>query len=235
MRLAVDAALGQGEPEAWTRVQLGKLYWAHGRIGAAEAQYRSALRAFPGFVAALDGLAQVEAARGRLAAAIALERRAVDAVPLPQYVSALGDLYRASGGRALAGRQYALIGAIDRLLRANGVRTDLEIALFQVDHGIRLGQALHRARLAHADRPSIDGDDVLAWALARNGRCREARAWSMRALRLGTQDALKLFHRAEIERCLGRRAEARAWYRRAVALNPHFSLLFSARAKAALQ
>ena len=235
MRLALDAALNQGEPEAWTRVQLGKLYWSHGDTGAAAAQYRAALRAFPASVAALDGLAQVEAGRGRLAAAIGLERRAVDEMPLPQYVAALGDLYRVAGRPELARRQYALIGAIDRLLRANGVRTELEIALFQADHGIRLPQALQRARVARAERPSIDGDDVLAWALARNGRCGEARAWSKRALRLGTQDALKFFHRAEIEHCLGHGAEARAWYSRALALNPHFSLLFSTRAKAALR
>ena len=233
MRLAVEAALNQGEPEAWTRVQLGKLHWSHGNLEAAAAQYRAALRAFPGAVGALDGLAQVAAARGHLPAAIGLERRAVDTVPLPQYVAALGDLYSAAGRPALARRQYALIGAIDRLLQANGVRTDLEIALFQVDHGIRLPQALRRARVAQAERPSIDGDDVLAWALARNGRCGEALTWSKRALRLGTQDALKLFHRAEIERCLGH-ADARVWYRRALALNPHFSLLFSPRAKAAL-
>ena len=168
-------------------------------------------------------------------AAIELEQRAVDTVPLPQFVASLGDLYRADGKPRLALRQYGLIGAIDRLLRANGVRTDLEIALFQVDHRIRLRDALRRARAAHAERPSIDGDDVLAWALARNGRCGEALGWSKRALRLGTQDAVKFFHRAEIERCLGRGAEARRWYARAVGLNPHFSLLFSARAKAALR
>ncbi len=235
MRLAVEAATGRGEPEAWAHVQLGKLYWSHGRTAAAETQYRAALRVFPGYVSALDALAQVEAAKGRLAAAIELEQRAVDTVPLPQYVAALGDLYRADGKPALARRQYGLIGAIDRLLRANGVRTDLEIALFQVDHGVRLRDALRRARAARAERPSIDGDDVLAWALARNGRCGEALGWSRRALRLGTQDAAKYFHRAEIERCLGHGAEARRWYARAVALNAHFSLLFSERAQAALR
>jgi tetratricopeptide (TPR) repeat protein len=235
MRLAVEASAGQGEPEAWTRVQLGKLHWAHGELGAAERQYRAALRVFPGYASALDALAQVEAADGNLQTAIALERRAVDAVPLPQSVAFLGDLYRTSGKPVLASRQYALIGAIDHLLRANGVRTDLEIALFQVDHGIRLGEALRRARAAQTVRPSIDGDDVLAWALARNGRCSEALAWSKRALRLGTLDAGKYFHRAEIERCLGRDDDARTWYRRALALNPHFSLLFSPKAKAALR
>jgi Flp pilus assembly protein TadD len=123
---------------------------------------------------------------------------------------------------------------IQRLLVANGVRTDLETALFDVEHRVRLRHALALARLARADRPSIDGDDVLAWALARNGRCTEALAYSRRALRLGTHDALKLFHRGMIERCLGRLAVGDDFLRQALALNPHFSVLWSAVARKAV-
>ena len=86
---------------------------------------------------------------------------------------------------------------IQRLLVANGVKTDLETALFDVDHGIRLPASLALARRAQRERPSIDGDDVLAWALARTGHCGEALRYSRRALRLGTLDALKLFHRGD--------------------------------------
>jgi len=127
----------------------------------------------------------------------------------------------------LARRQYALIGAIEQLLRANGVKVDLEIALFDVDHGIDLHHALALARIGRHDRPSIDGDDVLGWALARNGQCAAALPHSERALRLGTQDALKFFHRGMIERCLGHTGTARVWFRRALALNPHFSILWT--------
>ena len=231
MKLAVDAATDAAEPTAWTHVQLGKLYWSHGRLDAAEREYRFALQSFPGYHYALDALALVGAAKGHSGRALALERRAIDAVPLPQYVATLGDLYAAAGKKRDARNQYALIGAIERLLRANGVKTDLETALFDVDHGIDLPRALARARVARADRPSIDGDDVLAWALARNGRCADARGYSRLALRLGTQDALKFFHRGMIERCLGRRAAARAWFRRAVALNPYFSVLWGPLAR----
>jgi hypothetical protein len=124
-----------------------------------------------------------------------------------------------------------LIGVIRCLLAANGVKTDLETALFDVDHGVDLHGSLALARSAEAERPSIDGDDVLAWALARTGHCGEALTWSQKALRLGTQDALKFFHRASIEACLGARGAARSWARRALALNQHFSLLWSAEAR----
>jgi tetratricopeptide (TPR) repeat protein len=215
-------------------VQLGKLYWSVGRLGAAAGEYRGALAAFAGYAYAFDGLAQVEAARGHARRAIALETRAVDAIPLPQFVGLLGDLQASVGDRAQARRQYALIGVIRRLLVANGVRTDLETALFDVDHGVRLRHALALARLARADRPSIDGDDVLAWALARSGHCSEALGYSRRALRLGTRDALKLFHRGMIERCLGRHATGDAFLRRALSLNPHFSVLWSPVARKVL-
>lgn len=227
MKLAADSAIGEQEPTAWTRVQLGKLYWNRGRLAQADREFRDALTAFPGYVYALDARAQVEAARGRIRPAIALERQASDTIPLPQFVATLGDLYRVEGDERGARREYALIGVIERLLRANGVKTDLETALFDVDHRVRLPHALSLARLAQAERPSIDGDDVLAWALARNGRCAEARAWSERALRLGTRDALKFFHRGWIEACLGDRSAARLWYRRSLALNPHFSILWA--------
>jgi tetratricopeptide (TPR) repeat protein len=235
MRLAVEASADQPESTAWTHVQLGRLYWSVGKLDAAAREYRAALAAFPGYPYAFDALAQVEAARGRLAHAIALETRAVDAIPLPQFVSQLGDFYRARGDRVQARRQYELIAVIQRLLAANGVRTDLETALFDVDHGIRPRHAVALARRARAARPSIDGDDVLAWALARTGSCREALAYSRRAVRLGTLDALKLFHHGMIERCLGHSDAARTYLGRALALNPHFSIVWAPVARRALR
>jgi tetratricopeptide (TPR) repeat protein len=224
MRLALHAATGQPEPEAWTRVQLGKLLFSRGAVRAADAQYRAALAVFPGYAPALDARALAAWAWGRTRAAIALEQRAVDAIPLPQYVAQLGDLYRAAGDARRAREQYALIGAIERLLAANGVRTELESALFDADRGARPRQTLALARRARRARPSIEGDDVLAWALARAGRCGEAVRYSRRALRLGTRDALMLFHRGMAERCLGHDSAGRSWFRRALALNPHFSV-----------
>jgi tetratricopeptide (TPR) repeat protein len=233
MTLAADAAGGQGEAAAFARVRLGKLHFSVGRLAAAAREYRAARRAVPGYVDALDGLAHVAAARGQLRTAIRLERRAAERSPLPQYVGALGDFYRAAGKPRLAREQYELVGAIDRLYAANGVATDLELALFNVDHGIRLRESLARARRARSERPSIEADGVLAWALARNGRCGEALRYSKRALRLGTLDASKFFHRGMIERCLGRNAEAKRWFSRALRLNPYFSVLLAPVARRA--
>lgn len=231
MRLAIDAAVGEPEALAWSHTQLGKLLWSQGRVAAAEREYRSALAVRPGYVYAFDGLAQVEAARARLHLAVAYERRAAETIPLPQFVAALGDIDQVAGNETEARRQYALIGAIQKVLRANGVKTDLETALFDVDHAVRLPKALSLAKAARNERPSIDGDDVLAWALTRNGQCTDALHYSKRALRLGTLDATKFFHRGMVERCLGHQTDAKTWFRRALSLNPHFSLLWAPLAR----
>jgi tetratricopeptide (TPR) repeat protein len=236
MQLAADAATGQVEPAAWSHVELAKLALARGQLRLAERHLRTALVLLPGYVYAYEQLARVEAARGRLPAAIRDARLAAVAVPLPQFVSLLADLQQRAGQRAAASEQVATIGVIERLLAANGVRTDVESVVFDADRRMGLRTLVARARAARAARPSIVGDDALAWALARAGRCDEARAWSRRSLRLGTRDALLFFHRAEIERCAGDRAGARVWARRALALNPAFSVRWApvARRLAAL-
>jgi tetratricopeptide (TPR) repeat protein len=159
----------------------------------------------------------------------------VERLPLPQYQGALGDVLRAAGREREAQEAFGAVDVIQRLLEANGVRTELETALFDLDHGGRPADALARARLAFAERKSIEAEDVLAWALYANGKCNEARSHSARALRLGTRDALKLFHRGMIERCLGERAAERSFLRRALAINPHFSLLYVRVAERALR
>jgi tetratricopeptide (TPR) repeat protein len=234
MSLAASAAVGEREASSWTHVQLGLLLLSSGHARSALTQMREALTLFPGYYFALDGMAQAEAGLGNLATAARLEQQAVAKVPLPQYVALLGDLERATGHRVAAQREYALIPVIQRLLAANGVRNDLDIALFDVDHGIDLPNALQLARKGYVERPSILGDDVLGWALARNGQCRAALPWSDRSLRLGTQDPVKLFHRGYIAACLGDRATARRDYARALALKPRFSLLWASVARKGL-
>src|SRR5262245_55264757 len=81
MKLAVDAATGAKEPTAWTHVQLGKLNFNHGRYELALREMHLANTIFPEYAYGLDAQAQVEAALGRMKAAVAHERAAVDAIP----------------------------------------------------------------------------------------------------------------------------------------------------------
>ncbi len=235
MELAVDAARGSAEPAAWAMTQLGKIHFSRGAHEEAAHWYERALTALPGYVFALDALAHVEAAEGNLARAIELELQATETNPLPQFVATLGDLYEASGQDAQAREQRELMDAIETLLAENGVRTDLETAVYYADHDIRAGEALALAEQAYRERPSIQADDALAWTLYRNERCEEALVASKRALRLGTVDAALYFHRGMIERCLGNEAGAERWLTRALETNPGFSVLLAPVARAILE
>jgi tetratricopeptide (TPR) repeat protein len=234
MELSLDAAGGQPEATAWVEVELGKLELGRGRVAAADRHFRAALSIFPGYVYALEQRARVEAARGRLDRAVALARQASEAIPLPQFVSLLGDLLDRQGLHAKARHQQATVNAIDRLLVAGGVRVDLESAVYRADHRIRPGTTVELARRARADRPSVYGDDALGWALARAGRCQEAVTWSQRSLRLGTRDALLWFHRGYAAGCNGDTAGMKSWYAKALGLNPHFSVRFAPIARKAV-
>ena len=234
MTLALDAAGGVPEPTAWAHVELAKLAMGDGRVDAAGEHVRAALAIFPGYVPALEQQARVEAERGELAAAVATARRAATAVPLPQFVALLGDLLDRQGRTAAAARQRSTVATIDRVLTANGLRVDLETAVFRADHRIRPEQTVRLARRARTERPSIYGDDALGWALARAGRCAEAEPWLDRALRLGTKDALLYFHRGYAAGCAGDRHAMRTWYRRALEQSPAFSVRWAPAAEKAL-
>jgi tetratricopeptide (TPR) repeat protein len=69
--------------------------------------------------------------------------------------------------------------------------------------------------------------DALAWALYANGRYREAAASSEQALRLGTRNALFLFHAGMIRLKLGDRGAAERFLREASEVNPFFSVRWS--------
>lgn len=233
MQMAVDAGGPATENTLWTRVQLGHLHFNRGRLDEAEAEYRRCLELDTHYAPALTALARVAAARGEYAEAIQLYSQAVEQTPLPEYVIALGEVYIAAGRPAEAEKTFALVRAIDQLYRANGVNTDLELALFLADHGDP-AEAVDRARQAYAERPTVFAADVLAWALYQAGQPQAAWPYAQEALRLGSQDALKHFHAGMIVARLGR-PEAQALLQRALDLNPYFSPLHAMTARQTVQ
>jgi tetratricopeptide (TPR) repeat protein len=138
----------------WTRVQLGNLYFNKGDLASAEREYQHALTDLPGYGYALAGLGHVRTAQGRYDEAIALYKQAIDHVPLPEFVIALGETEQVAGRAADAKEQYGLVRVIEQLFKANGVNTDMELALFEADHG-DAAQAVAQARTAYAERPNV--------------------------------------------------------------------------------
>ncbi len=235
MKLAHDAAAGDPEPTAWSLVELAKIKLNLGRRSDSRQHARAALRVLPGYPSARYELARAEIAAGRLRSSTAAARRAAEAVPTSAAVGLLADLLDRAGEPQAAQQQRATVAVIDRLLRANGVRVDLESAIYRADLGIAPAETVALARRARADRPSIYGDDALGWALARAGRCGEALRWSSRSHRLGTKDPLLFFHRGYAEGCAGNRAAMRSWYAQALTLNPEFSVRWAPVARTALR
>jgi tetratricopeptide (TPR) repeat protein len=228
------AAVPAGEPMAWTRTQLGHLLLGTNDLAGAEAAYRDALTALPGYHPALAGSAAVQAARGKLPDAAALYHKALEVIPLPAYATALGDVYTRLGRTSEANKQYALVEYIGKLSALNQTVYNRELALFYADHDRKLPQALELARKELEARRDIYTYDVLAWTLYRNGQAREAQAAMNEALKLGTQDPRLFFHAGMIHRALGEHDAARTALARALALNPRFHVLHADVATSAL-
>ena len=114
------------------------------------------------------------------------------------------------------------------------MNTDVEIALFEADHGDRR-RALDLARRAWRAAPSVRSADAVAWALTRAGHPRNGLAWVRRATRLGSRDPLMLTRAGLTARAAGRDGEARRYLRRALRANPRFSVVWAPRARRALR
>lgn len=235
MQDAIGAGNPSGESAAWAHVQLGNLRFTLGRLDEAARDYDRSLQAFAGYPPAMAGHARVAAARGELDRAADLYRRAFDRMPRPEDAIALGDVYAEMGDRRRAAEQYEVVRAINKLYQANGVDTDLEMALFYADHGTELRTSLRKARSTYEARPSIHAADVLAWTLYKTGDYREAQRYASEALKLGTRDPLKLFHAGMIAKKLGQEERAEEYLRQAVDLNPQFSVVHGDAAAAALE
>jgi tetratricopeptide (TPR) repeat protein len=232
MRRALAIAYS-ADDRAFAYFQLGELAWNSGRVVAAGRLYRAGLAADPTYVPLLYGRAKVEAAAGRTQHAIRDFQTVVDRYPSPTYVIEYADLLESLGRDRRASHQQELLRAQERIFRAAGVDLDLELALYNADHG-HAAAALASAGRAFTQRQSVFVEDALAWALHANGRDRAALRHARHAARIGTRSALLTYHRGMIERSLGMDSAARVSLRDALRINPFFSWTLATRARYAL-
>ncbi|GHJ47367.1 hypothetical protein Cs7R123_47090 [Catellatospora sp. TT07R-123] len=216
---------------AFTLEHLTGLAFSRGDLDTAAAHVADGLRRVPGHPPLLAMRARIAAARtgpdGDLSAARADWTQVLDRLPLPGYAAEYGDLLDAAGDTEGARQQYDLARAAFGLQAAQGVDVGIEQAAFDTEHG-DAATALAEAEAAYSRRPSIAGADTLAWALHTRGRDTEALDYADRALRLGTDDALMLYHRGMISAGLAddpdRARAAREDLAKALELNPYFSV-----------
>lgn len=216
------AAAGSRADQAYTLTLAADILRKQHRLGAAGRQLAVVQQAVPGHVPGLVSSARLETARGNLEGAVTLWQDVVARQPLPEYVTELGELLEHLGRPDEADAQFAVVRTTITLLDASGVRTDLETALFEADHG-SAARSLRQARAEWRVRTSVHVADALAWALHRNGRDREALAIARRATRLDSPEARFWIHRGAIEAALGMTGEARTHLRRGLATDPGLS------------
>jgi tetratricopeptide (TPR) repeat protein len=229
MRLAISAGGESPENVAYVQGLAGQLQLDGGHYAAAARAYEMALAADPQYPAALAGLARVEAGRGHYEAATHAYRRVVQRIPLPEYVIGLGETQQAAGAAAAARASYALVGAEVRLLRANGVNTDVDLALFEANHG-SAARAVALGRRAWQEAPSVRSADAYSWALSRGGRDAAALRYSHQAMKLGSRDPSFLYHAGIVAKRAGRLEVARRYLSQLVAQSPRFNPLYGPRA-----
>jgi len=232
---AGKAAKQPAESVAWTEWQLGSDHFALGKLDKAETFYRQSLETYPNYYRALAGLGQVRVAQKRYDEAIDSYHKAIAILPMPEYIAALGDIYRKTGMSDEARKQYELVEYIGKLSALNKVLYNRELAYFYADHDIKLKEGLELAQRELDYRRDIYAYDVLAWNLYKNGQAEKAGQVISEALKLDTKDAKLFYHAGMIYRQLGNKQKAREYLNRALEINPQFHIFFAENAARALK
>jgi tetratricopeptide (TPR) repeat protein len=232
MRRALDVALTPDD-KTFALTHLGELAFGAGDLDTAAARYTEGLAHHPGQPALLADRAKVSAARGDFPAALTDLRAATATLPTVDHLMTLSDTLAAAGHPAEAKRTDDLIRVSTRLPGATPATTDIDLILFAADRG-EGKKAAAQGRALLAARPGVTVETAYAWALHAAGRDREALKHADRGLRLGTRDARAHYYRAMIRLALHDRPGARADLTQALKINPHFSLRYGPRARAAL-
>lgn len=198
MRDAVGAGDPLAENTAWCWAELADMYFKTGKLDEAADAYQSAFALFPALHRASAGLGKVEAARGHTDAAIRDYERAQSIVPMVEYAGALEDLYQKAGMTAQAQQQRELIEIVEKLGKANGEKTNRNLALVLADHARDLDLAVQLMETEIPTRGDVYTWDALAWVLFKSGRVAEAKAASAKALKLGTPEPVFYYHAKQI-------------------------------------
>lgn len=212
---------------AWTHFMLAEQFFQTGDLSNAEAEAARSLDSYPHYHRALAEMGRIRAAQGRFPDAIQYYIQAIAIIPLPMYAASLGDVYARVGNKSDAEKQYALVEYIGKISALNKQVYNRELALFYADHDRKLLTSIELAKKELEVRHDVYTCDALAWALYKNGRTSEAAEAMNKALAMGTQDALLMYHAGVIQQRLGNGAKATEYLQRALKINPNFHIFYA--------
>ena len=238
LRRAAGDALRSGgtrESVAWYLLRVADIYFNMGEIKDSGAYYEASLRVFENYHLALAGLGKVRAAQGKYDEAIDFYQRAINIVPQPDFLAALGDIYMLTEQPDKAQLQYKTVEYIGKLAELNKQIYNRQLANFYSSHDVHVQEALRLTLAELESRKDIYGYDAAAWAYYRNDKSEEAQSLMDQAMALGTRDAQLYYHAGMIALQLGDQAQARDYLEQALSINPHFSVLYANEARKTLE
>lgn len=227
-RLALDAGSTRDpESTAWVRCDIADLEWNRGNLDAAQREVDEALALIADYMPALRLRARLHVARGRRADAVAILEGLVARRHLVEDLLWLAELLQAEGRTE---------DAEARVEEAVRLRRDdpRALALHYARHRSNPDEALTLAERELRARSSIHSRAVVALALGRLGRTREALDQIGRARSMRTPDARLALYEAVIRLRAGDTAGAREAYAEAMAMNRFADPLLSAELEPAL-
>ena len=200
MELAVKAGLAGSESAEWSRVTLGDLYVATGRLAEAETTYQNTLAVRPNFPNAIMGLAKVARAKKDYAKAIEYTKTAIKTVSEASFVAYLGQLYALSGNATKAAEVQ---NDVVRLLLAAEKEQNSSTILMKHNANRELAnayldlkdykKAMEYAAIDLKLRPeNIDANELMAWTTYLNGDAKAALPYAEKMLRTKSMNAEKL-------------------------------------------
>jgi tetratricopeptide (TPR) repeat protein len=219
------------EQLAWFHLRLGDLAFRYGHLREAREELEAGLSVAPEDARLLGAMARLAAVQGHWHEAAAFGERSIARVLDPATLGLLHDAYRVTGDSARAEDYYHAMAL--SVLRQPGP-FHRAWSLFLLDHGREVPTVLGKVREELESRKDIYGYDLLAWALHRSGRDREAEQPMRQALALGTRDAMLFYHAGMIERALGHNEESRRHLQAALETNPFWDPSHPAEARLVL-
>jgi tetratricopeptide (TPR) repeat protein len=202
---------------AWFHLRLGDLALRTGHLDEAGRELDAGLAILPTDYRLLGALARLAAVRHQWRRATEAGELAIARTLDPATLGLLSEAWTALGDTAKAG-EYDHAMALSVLRQPGAYHRAW--SLYLLDHRRDVATVLANASRELEGRRDIYGYDLLAWALHRAGRDREARAPMARALALGTQDAMLYYHAGMIALANADTTTARNRLQQALALNP---------------
>jgi tetratricopeptide (TPR) repeat protein len=198
MRMAVTSGSPRDpEPTAWAYTRLGTYELQAGDIERATESARLAGQFAENYAAALLLRGRILLAQDHPQDAIEFLERAAALTRLPEYEWTLADAL------CEVGETRGAEGVERDLLRDGAMNDPRTFALYLATRGQQIQRALQLAEDELHTRADVFTMDALAWALHASGRIAEAREFSTKALREGTQDARLFYHAGRIALAAG--------------------------------